>query len=119
MRKRLCSQVSLSKTPFDLKLTVQPGKLVPPLILDQLRCNGVLEGIRICRQGFPNRVLFLEFRQRCGWTLSPCLPACLSACLSVCLSRLSVSLCLSICLFVYNRNFTGLWALMRRDMDIL
>ena len=42
----------------------KPKKLHPPLVLDQLRCNGVLEGIRIARTGFPNRLFFAEFRQR-------------------------------------------------------
>ncbi|KAJ5573958.1 Myosin tail [Penicillium hispanicum] len=42
----------------------RPKMLQAPLVLDQLRCNGVLEGIRIARTGFPNRLPFAEFRQR-------------------------------------------------------
>merc|ERR1712180_380092 len=41
-----------------------PGEVDGQLILHQLRCNGVLEGIRICRKGFPSRMLFSDFRQR-------------------------------------------------------
>src|SRR5439155_1032484 len=42
----------------------RPKQLVAPLVLDQLRCNGVLEGIQIACTGFPNRLPFAEFRQR-------------------------------------------------------
>lgn len=42
----------------------RPKQFHAPLVLDQLRCNGVLEGIRIARTGFPNRLLFAEFRSR-------------------------------------------------------
>ncbi|RFU29605.1 hypothetical protein B7463_g6725, partial [Scytalidium lignicola] len=42
----------------------RPKQLSAPLVLDQLRCNGVLEGIRIARTGFPNRLSFAQFRQR-------------------------------------------------------
>ncbi|KAK0146037.1 Myosin-7 [Merluccius polli] len=41
-----------------------PGAMENPLVMHQLRCNGVLEGIRICRKGFPNRILYGDFRQR-------------------------------------------------------
>uniref|UniRef100_A0A672UKU4 Myosin-7 n=1 Tax=Strigops habroptila TaxID=2489341 RepID=A0A672UKU4_STRHB len=42
----------------------EPGVMDNPLVMHQLRCNGVLEGIRICRKGFPNRILYGDFRQR-------------------------------------------------------
>merc|ERR1712002_797531 len=41
-----------------------PGEMDGQLVLHQLRCNGVLEGIRICRKGFPSRMLFTDFKQR-------------------------------------------------------
>merc|ERR1719317_691906 len=42
----------------------QPGMVEPVLIMRQLQCNGVLEGIRICMRGFPNRMLYPEFKLR-------------------------------------------------------
>merc|ERR1711878_143442 len=42
----------------------QPGMVEPPLIMQQLTCNGVLEGIRICMRGFPNRMLYPDFKTR-------------------------------------------------------
>ncbi|KAH3748228.1 hypothetical protein DPMN_182666 [Dreissena polymorpha] len=47
--------------PNELKT---PGLIDAGLVLNQLQCNGVLEGIRICRKGFPSRVLYAEFKQR-------------------------------------------------------
>uniref|UniRef100_A0A8D0EC16 Myosin heavy chain 3 n=1 Tax=Salvator merianae TaxID=96440 RepID=A0A8D0EC16_SALMN len=44
--------------------TKTPGAMDHKLVLHQLRCNGVLEGIRICRKGFPNRILYGDFKQR-------------------------------------------------------
>merc|ERR1712066_1163982 len=42
----------------------QPGMVEPPLIMQQLTCNGVLEGIRICMRGFPNRIIYPDFKSR-------------------------------------------------------
>ncbi|XP_062318746.1 myosin, heavy chain 7B, cardiac muscle, beta a isoform X2 [Osmerus eperlanus] len=44
--------------------TKTPGIIDAFMVLHQLRCNGVLEGIRICRKGFPNRILYADFKQR-------------------------------------------------------
>ncbi|XP_065820913.1 myosin heavy chain, fast skeletal muscle-like [Labrus bergylta] len=41
-----------------------PGIMDNHLVIHQLRCNGVLEGIRICRKGFPSRILYADFKQR-------------------------------------------------------
>merc|ERR1712142_668954 len=44
--------------------TKTPGKVEPGLIMHQLTCNGVLEGIRICQIGLPNRLLYADFMNR-------------------------------------------------------
>nr|XP_019957072.1 PREDICTED: myosin heavy chain, fast skeletal muscle-like [Paralichthys olivaceus]XP_019957073.1 PREDICTED: myosin heavy chain, fast skeletal muscle-like [Paralichthys olivaceus] len=41
-----------------------PGLMENFLVIHQLRCNGVLEGIRICRKGFPSRIVYGDFKQR-------------------------------------------------------
>ncbi|XP_018022395.1 myosin heavy chain, muscle isoform X3 [Hyalella azteca] len=44
--------------------TKSPGVIDAALVMHQLTCNGVLEGIRICRKGFPNRMLYPDFKHR-------------------------------------------------------
>ncbi|KAI6075841.1 Myosin-13-like protein [Aix galericulata] len=44
--------------------TKTPGEMDHYLVMHQLQCNGVLEGIRICRKGFPSRILYADFKQR-------------------------------------------------------
>merc|ERR1712212_458219 len=44
--------------------TKSPGVLDSGLVMHQLTCNGVLEGIRICRKGFPNRIAYADFKHR-------------------------------------------------------
>jgi len=47
--------------PNELKA---PGVIDSHLVMHQLTCNGVLEGIRICRKGFPNRMVYADFKHR-------------------------------------------------------
>ncbi|XP_069988200.1 myosin heavy chain, muscle [Penaeus vannamei] len=44
--------------------TKSPGVVEAALVMHQLTCNGVLEGIRICRKGFPNRIPYPDFKHR-------------------------------------------------------
>merc|ERR1719228_723451 len=44
--------------------TKSPGVVDSGLVMHQLTCNGVLEGIRICRKGFPNRMQYPDFKYR-------------------------------------------------------
>merc|ERR1712115_186286 len=41
-----------------------PGGVEPGLVMHQYQCNGVLAGIAICRAGFPNKMLYPEFKAR-------------------------------------------------------
>ncbi|XP_046881579.1 myosin, heavy chain 7B, cardiac muscle, beta a isoform X2 [Hypomesus transpacificus] len=54
--------------------TKTPGIMDAFMVLHQLRCNGVLEGIRICRKGFPNRLLYADFKQRYRILNPPSIP---------------------------------------------
>ena len=38
------------------------GMAQSDLIMHQYQCNGVLAGIAICRAGFPNKMLYPEFK---------------------------------------------------------
>merc|ERR1719232_137479 len=42
----------------------QPGVVDSGLVMHQYQCNGVLAGIAICRKGFPNKILYPEFKSR-------------------------------------------------------
>ena len=42
----------------------KPLETETSLIMHQLTCNGVLEGIRICMRGFPNRIMYADFKSR-------------------------------------------------------
>merc|ERR1739848_582493 len=59
--KSTCPHFVRCIIPNELK---KPGYMENHLVLHQLRCNGVLEGIRICRKGFPSRVPYADFKQR-------------------------------------------------------
>merc|ERR1719189_3500595 len=41
-----------------------PGGVEPGLVMHQYQCNGVLAGIAICRAGFPNKIMYPEFKER-------------------------------------------------------
>merc|ERR1711971_792201 len=42
----------------------KPGYVESGLVMHQYQCNGVLAGIAICRAGFPNKIMYPEFKER-------------------------------------------------------
>merc|ERR1712079_162050 len=42
----------------------KPLETETALIMHQLKCNGVLEGIRVCMLGFPNRIRYCDYKMR-------------------------------------------------------
>merc|ERR1712213_81126 len=42
----------------------KPLETETPLIMHQFKCNGVLEGIRVCMLGFPNRIKYPDYKLR-------------------------------------------------------
>merc|ERR550519_2892347 len=42
----------------------EPGGIESGLVTHQYQCNGVLTGIATCRKGFPNKMMYPEFKSR-------------------------------------------------------
>merc|ERR1711981_1080246 len=42
----------------------KPGMVQSDLVMHQYQCNGVLAGIAICRLGFPNKLMYPDFKAR-------------------------------------------------------
>lgn len=50
-------------------LVKRPAIIDKKLVLDQLRCNGILEGLRIARLGYPTRIKFADLCNRYNYIL--------------------------------------------------
>ncbi|KAL3788846.1 hypothetical protein ACHAW5_009203 [Stephanodiscus triporus] len=54
---------------------LQPGRIDLNIVVDQLRCGGILEAIRVSRAGFPHRYTFDHFYSRFGMLTSALIPS--------------------------------------------
>merc|ERR1712102_156924 len=64
MRTRMLMMMMMNMRRMIMIMMKMVGGVEPPLIMHQLTCNGVLEGIRICMRGFPNRMLYPDYKMR-------------------------------------------------------